>query len=108
MMRQLVDRFADAIRLRGLPWTEVFRQRCIAFHHPNGSNLIRIWTKENPSADFSVRLPRPLHELDETDPYPELDGRWLPDPKMWGWKVPAPEQIPDVGKAVDLTVRLQA
>jgi hypothetical protein len=44
-----------------------------------------------------VRLRLPLE-----DPYPQLEQVWLPAEREWGWTIPTPDLIPDVGILIDL------
>jgi hypothetical protein len=67
--------------------------------------------RESP-VDFWIKLPLTPDELrrlghDIPDLYPNLAARWDAGNKQWRWAVPAPETIPDVAPAIELTSRFQ-
>jgi hypothetical protein len=68
--------------------------------------------KEQP-VEFWIKLPLPPEELrargeEVPDRYPELQRRWDAHNKLWIWKVPTIEAIPDIEPAIELTSRHQA
>jgi hypothetical protein len=96
-----------AARERALPWQRVFRRGYIAFQRPGEYNVvvIELW-RERPLR-LAIKLPLPLLDLGEADPYPTLESAWDAQNKQWNWVIPSLDLIPDVGPAVELTAKYQ-
>ncbi len=105
--RALVERLEAEIRGRGLPWQTAFRKGFVAFQRPGGYNTMVVDMYWRKVPRLAVKIPAPLEELGQLDPYPGLESLWTENEREWGWTVTAVESIPDVGPAVELARSFQ-
>jgi hypothetical protein len=112
VMRELFERICEAAAARGLDWKARKDGDTIGFKSPLDPTFkiaIHCFPKskrvyEPPS--LLIHPPRPLADLGVANPYPDLQTFWTEPWGAQGWSVPIVRDIPDVGPAVDLAVRL--
>lgn len=105
--RKLLEALEAAVAERNLPWQHRFRQGYVSFQRPGGYNVMFIDVYWARTPRLAVKLPASPLELDLTSPYPELQESWDPNERDWGWTIPTPEEVPDVGVAIEMTARYQ-
>jgi hypothetical protein len=105
-MRELFTRLCDAVRERDLGWTP----------RRDGESLVFTSRSENPVAihvsraappSFLIRLPAPLAELDEANPYPGLPMFWIARFRAQGWNVEREDDVPDLSVAVEIAEKYE-
>jgi hypothetical protein len=112
VVETIFERMQSAITARDLPWQRMLKSAYLAFYRPGPYHCSGIYVKKEQPVEFWIKLPLPPEELrargeEVPNLYPELQGRWDPHNKLWTWKVPTVEAIPDVGLAIELTSRYQ-
>jgi hypothetical protein len=108
----LFERMQRAIADRELPWQPMLKTAYLAFYRPGPYHCSGIYVRTEQPLEFWIKLPLPPEELrarGEQVPelYPELQRRWDAHNKLWIWKVPTVEAIPDIAPAIELTSRHQ-
>jgi hypothetical protein len=106
--QQVLEALEKAISERELPWQARYRKGYVSIQRPGDHTVLVVDLGIRAGVGLKVKLPDELNALGIPNPFPDLDVRWFAANKEWAWFVPAVEQIPDVGKAVDLAVRFNA
>ena len=99
---EIDDQIRALLKDKSLPWEPVFRKGYLAFQRKGGYNVLIVDVLWNRPVRLAVKLPDSLDNLEDSNPYPELDGFWSPGEREWGWHVPSMELVPDIGKFIEL------
>jgi len=100
---EIDDQIRVLLKDRSLPWEPVFRKGYLAFQRKGGYNVLIVNVLWNRPVRLAVKLPDSLDNLEDSNPYPNLDGFWSPGEREWGWHVPSMDLVPDIGKLIELT-----
>ena len=103
--RAAFDSLAAELSIRELPWAPVFRKGYVAFQRAGGYNVLAVDLMWNKPVRVWVKLPDAPDELGVSDPYPEIGGFWSERDREWGWQIPSPDMLPDLGILVDVAER---
>jgi len=99
------DRIRTALQQHDISLDPVFRKGYVAYQRRGGYNVIVVdvlWTRP---VRVAIKLPAPMDELDDADPYPNLENVWTPGEREWGWHIPSLESMPDFSELVELAAR---
>lgn len=99
--RACVAGIGAAVTRRRLAWSPRFSSWYVGFYRPGGYNVVTVDLR-TAAPLVAARLPDPPEALGLKSPYPDLEQRWDPVHRQWGWFVPAEDAIPDFGAAIDL------
>jgi hypothetical protein len=98
----LVAAVAKQIEMHDLPWQPVFNGGFVSFRRPGGYKVVVVDMYWNGPVRLAITLPAEPEQLGLVNPYPELESRWSPADKEWGWVIKSIDKIPDVGPAIDI------
>lgn len=105
--RELFRSIESYVVEKGLPWTAVFREWWLGFQRPGGYYVPVVGLQREKPISFSVKIPDDPVKLRLDDPYPELESSWDAQNRQWKWRVPTLEHLPDVTKALDISLPYQ-
>jgi len=107
VVRRLYDQLTRYVEEHNLPWTPTLREWWLGYQRP-GRYYVPVVTlrRENP-IEFAVKLPDDPDHLKLDNPYPHLKTWWDSRNRQWTWAIPSPDDVPNVGPALDLSSRLQ-
>ena len=102
-LSKLVD---QAISKHNLDWTLRFNKHYLAYQRPSGYNVvvIKVWGA-NPV--IKIKLPKPLAQLGEKNPFETLTMGWDDLHKEQWWVVPDLASVSSVDPAVEIAARYQ-
>ncbi len=103
-LSQLVDK---AVAKRGLEWTVRFNKGYVAYQRPSGYNVVVIAFASSSGPQFKIKLPKPLGELGEKNPFQDLKMGWDDRHREQWWSVPDLNSISTVDVAVEIAARYQ-
>jgi hypothetical protein len=105
--RELFSRIEKYAGERELPWQPALRSYYMGFQRPGKYYVAVVELRSEKPIHFAVKLPDDPVRLGLSDPYPELQSAWDAHNRQWHWEVPSPNQVPDVARALDLSVPFQ-
>ena len=103
----LSDLVASSVSTHQLSWMLRFNKGYVAWQRESGYNVVVIdlWSYAVPR--LKIKLPKPLTELGEHNPFPSLQVGWdAPYKEQW-WSVPDENSVLDVDDAVQIAARHQ-
>jgi hypothetical protein len=105
--RRLFDQLTRYVQEHQLPWTPALRAWWLGYKRPGGYYVPVINLRREKPTEFGVKLPDSPERLGLHDPYPDLKSWWDAPNRQWTWAIASPDDVPDVGLAVDLSRGLQ-
>jgi hypothetical protein len=104
-VRALHDATAKAISDRGLEWELVLRRASVRIRPADGASVGSILFRHGGDIYFQIVLPQAPAELGLENPYPHLAAKWKAAYNEWAWAIASPDQVPELGVAIDIAKR---
>jgi hypothetical protein len=95
------------VEKRGLGWTQRFNKGYVAYQRASGYNVVLITFSWSYTPRLEIKVPKPLVELGEKNPFPSLQIGWDQLHRQQWWLVPEVSSIGSVDPAVEITARYQ-
>jgi len=103
--KRLVAAIENALAERGFELQVRFRKGYVGFQRAGDYNvlLVDVYWKAVPR--LAAKVPAEPSALGLASPYPHLRETWDSSQKEWGFTIPPSEDIPDVGRLLDLVLQ---
>jgi RecB family endonuclease NucS len=89
------------------PWRPALRSYYMGFQRPGDYYVVVIGLRSEKPVQLAVKLPDDPARLNVANPYPELTEYWDAHNRQWCWDVPSLDRVPDVARALDISVSFQ-
>lgn len=107
VVHKLADLVDAAVAKRGLGWTQRFTKGYVAYQRPSGYNVVVIAFGWSAAPRFKIKLPKPLAELGEPNPFPSLEMGWDDGHKEQWWSMPVVSVASNIDAAVEIAAKHQ-